>query len=216
MSNVVHTLDAEIREDLGKGASRRLRRTRDFIPAIIYGGKEAPAAISLDHKKILKAVQFESFFSNILSINLNNKVQKVVLKDLQRHPYKPFVQHIDFLRVADSDIITMKIPVHFINENICPGVKEGGIINHLAIDLEVKCKAKDLPEYIEIDLANLELDQAIHLSEIKLPKGVEIPALSHGKSYDASVVNVHLPRQAKADANDDATNEAANKSEEKK
>ena len=128
---------------------------------------------------------------------IQDKPQQVLLKDLQRHPYKAALLHMDFQRVQDTDVVTMRIPIHFINEDVCPGVKSGGIINHHAIDVEIRCQAGQLPEFIEVDLQNVEVDQAIHLSELTLPNGIEIPALNQGKDHDAPVVSVHLPRQAK-------------------
>jgi len=197
MSKAIFDLKAEVREDLGKGASRRLRRDHNKVPAVIYGGNQKPTAIVLDHNKVLQAIEHEAFYSHILDLDVAGKKQKVVLKDLQRHHYRRAVMHMDFQRVKASDVITMRVPIHFINEDVCPGAKAGGIISHQVIDLEVRCKASDLPEFIEVDLAKLELDQAIHLSDLTLPKGVELASLIHGN--DLSVVNVHASKQPKAD-----------------
>lgn len=206
MSQSTFVVDAQSRADVGKGASRRLRKLNDQIPAIVYGGKEAPAKITVDHKKMCHALENEAFYSKLLTLNLDSKKQKVVLKDLQRHPYKSAVLHVDFLRVSDDDVLTMHVPIHYINESACPGVKAGGIINHLEIDLEVKCKAKFLPEFIEIDLANLELDSSIHAAELKLPENVELTCLLHENNL--SLVNVHLPRAGKIEDEESANQSA--------
>ena len=206
MTTAIFELDGELRTDLGKGASRRLRRTQDQIPAIIYGGDEAPTPITLDHKKVLHAIENEAFYSHILTLKINKKSVKAVLKDLHRHPHKRAVLHMDFQRVKSSDVITMRIPLHFIGEDQCPGVKEGGIIARQLIDIEIRCKASDLPEFVEIDLSNTQLDQVIHLSDITLPKGVEIPALAYDGDHDYPVVAVNIPRAVQAD--EDAPQEA--------
>ena len=203
MSNAIFNLTAETRQDLGKGASRRLRREQDKVPAIIYGGNEKPTPIVLEHNKVLQAIEHEAFYSHILELNVDGKKQKVVLKDLQRHHFKRAVFHLDFQRVKASDVITMKVPVHFLNEDKCPGVKEGGIINHQLIDIEIRCKAADL-----------KLDEAIHLSDLKLAKGIELVALLHDN--DLSVVNVHASRQAKADDGEETAATSEESSDEKK
>jgi large subunit ribosomal protein L25 len=189
-------LNAELRHDMGKGASRRLRREQDKVPAIIYGGDKAPAAIMLDQKKMMHALAHEAFYSHLLTLNIGDKKELVVLKALQRHHIKKAVNHIDFLRVNPNDHINMHVPLHFLNETNCPGVKAGGVMSHRLIDVEVRCLASCIPEYIEVDLAKMVLDQTLHLSELKLPNGVEIVALTHGhKENDAAVASVHLPRR---------------------
>jgi len=186
-------LTASLRTDQGKGASRRLRRLQDMVPGIVYGGKEKPTSIMLDHKKLMHALEHEAFYSHILTLHLpDNKKQQVVLKDLQRHHFKRALMHVDFLRVNATDSITMRVPLHFINENIAPGVKKGGQVSHITTELEIRCQANQLPEFIEVDLANLELDHSIHYSEIPLGTGIEIIALTHGT--DAAVVSIHMPR----------------------
>ena len=190
-------LNAEVRHDQGKGASRRLRRTQDKIPAILYGGGEDPIALTLDHKKIMHALENEGFYSHILTINISGKKHQAVLKDVQRHHFKKAIFHMDFLRVKATDHVSMHIPLHFLNEAKSPGVKAGGIVFHHLKDVEVRCLAKAIPEYIEIDLSYLSLDQSIHLSQLRLPRGVEITALHHGdpKEHDVAVVSIHLPRR---------------------
>jgi large subunit ribosomal protein L25 len=199
-AKAIFELNAELRHDQGKGASRRLRRAQDKIPAIIYGGGEAPQALTLDHKKVMHALENQAFYSHILTINVDGKKQQAVLKDLQRHHFKKAIFHMDFLRVNATDLINMHVPIHFIGEASCPGVKAGGIVNHRMIDMEIRCLASALPEYIEIDISKMVLDESIHLSQIKVPKGVQIVALSqsHGQEpeYDHAVVSIHIPKRA--------------------
>lgn len=194
----IFELNAEKRADTGKGASRRLRRLQDKIPAILYGGEKEPMSITLNHNEVLKALEHEAFYSHILTIKVNGKAEKAVLKDVQRHAFKPKVIHMDFQRVSAKTKLHMHVPLHFINEDIAPGVKTGGgMVNHLLTDVEVVCLPNDLPEYIEVDLAKLQVNQSLHLSDLKLPKGVELVALSHGN--DLTVVNIQLPRAAVAE-----------------
>jgi large subunit ribosomal protein L25 len=185
-------LIAEFRDDQGKGASRRLRRTGK-VPAILYGGHQDARALALDHARLLLMLDNERFYSTILSLKVGDEKQAAVLKDLQRHPYKNQVVHIDFQRVLEDEKIRMRIPLHFVNEATSVGVKtQGGVVSHLRNDVEVSCLPKDLPEYIEVDLQELGLGQLIHLSELKLPEGVELPELIHG--HDAPVVSIHAQR----------------------
>jgi large subunit ribosomal protein L25 len=185
-------LVAEFRDDQGKGASRRLRRTGK-VPAILYGGHQEASALVLDHARLVLMLENERFYSTILSLKLGAKQQAAVLKDLQRHPYKNQVLHIDFQRVLEDEKIRMRIPLHFLNEAIAVGVKtQGGVVSHLRNDIEVLCLPKDLPEYVEVDLQDMQLGQLIHLSELKLPEGVELPELIQGN--DAAVVSIHMQR----------------------
>lgn len=186
-------LVAELRDVQGKGASRRLRRLENRIPAIMYGGDEKPTLLSLDHKKVMHALEHEAFYSHILTLHINGKSQQVILKALQRHVYKRHaINHMDFLRIRPTDKINMRVPIHFLNADTAPGLKEGGIINHQMMDIEIRCKASELPEYIEVDLSTLQLDQTLHLSDLKLAASIESVALSHGN--DQAVVSLHLPR----------------------
>jgi len=187
-------LNAEPRENVGKGASRRLRKTGK-VPGIVYGTKKAAVMISLDQNTLGHQLENEAFYSHILTLNVGKKSDQVVLKDLQRHPYKRQILHIDFQRVDAKEAITMRVPLHFINEASCIGVKtSGGVISHMMTDLEVSCLPKDLPEYIDVDLAEVELGATIHLTDLKLPDGVEIYALGHGGDETRPVASVHLPR----------------------
>jgi len=189
MSNIDFTLDATLRTDLGKGASRRLRRTNQ-VPGIIYGGREEPVAISIAHNQLIRKLEDEAFCSHILTINLDGKAQKTVLKDLHRHPARVEIMHLDLQRVSAEEVIHMNVPVHFMNEENAPGVKAGGQVVHVFSSLEIACKAKDLPEFIEVDVSNLEIGDSIHLSEITLPAGVSLVELSHGEGHDQSVVSI--------------------------
>lgn len=160
------------RNEQGSGASRRLRRSGQ-TPAIIYGGEAAPQAITLDHNALFHALKKEAFHSSILDLEIEGKVQKVLLRDFQMHAYKQLVLHADFQRVDEKQAIHTKVPLHFINAEISPAVKlGGGIINHVINELEVSCLPADLPEFIEVDLSNVEAGATVHLSDIKLPKGV--------------------------------------------
>ncbi len=189
-------LIAEFRDDQGKGASRRLRRSGK-VPAILYGGHQDARALALDHARLVLMLDNERFYSTILSLKVGDEKQAAVLKDLQRHPYKNQVVHIDFQRVLEDEKIRMRIPLHFVNEATSVGVKtQGGVVSHLRNDVEVSCLPKDLPEYIEVDLQELGLGQLIHLSELKLPEGVELPELIHG--HDAPVVSIHAQRAEEA------------------
>jgi len=185
---------AEPRTDVGKGASRRLRRSGK-MPGIIYGtGKEA-MSITLDHNQLRHQLESEAFYSHILSLKIGNEEVKAVLKDLQRHPFKPNILHVDFLRVSETEEITMRVPIHFINESQCIGVKqEGGVISHIMTELEITCLPKNLPEYIEVDMADIKLGEAVHLGDLSLPEGIEIYALTHGGAKDQPIASVHILR----------------------
>ncbi len=189
-------LIAELREDRGKGASRRLRH-QGKVPAIIYGAGRPPRALSFDQNKVLKQLENESFYSSVLNIQVNDKSQAAILKDLQRHPAKHLIMHMDFQRIVEDEEIKMNVPLHFLGEDVAPGVKEGGgKVAHLINDVEVSCLPKNLPEYLEIDVAELGLDEMLHLSDIKLPKGVEIPQLAQGPEHDHAIVSIHIIKAA--------------------
>lgn len=200
-------LVAESRTDTGKGASRRLRR-EGKIPGIVYGAKQDPQMITLDHDHVLHHLEEEAFYSHILDLSIDGKAEKVVLKDLQRHNYKPLLTHIDLLRVSADEKLTMHVPLHFVNEDKCVGVKMGGgVISHVITELDIVCLPKDLPEYIEVDLENLNVGESIHLGDLKLPEGVESYALAHGGDASQSVASVHAPKGSSAD--EDGGEEAA-------
>ena len=186
------TLHAKGREDTGKGASRRLRRLAGEIPAIVYGGKKNPARIALIHKDVKKALENEAFYSHIIALDIDGKPEDVIVKDVQRHPAKAIVLHMDFLRVSKNTKLQTRVPLHFINEDICVGVKlGGGLIAHSMTELEIMCLPADLPEYLEVDMAEVDLGQTLHISDIKLPQGVESVALSHGDDHDLPIAAVN-------------------------
>ncbi len=192
-------LNAEPRESVGKGASRRLRKTGK-VPGIVYGTKKDAVMISLDQNSLGHQLDNEAFYSHILTLNVGDNSDQVVLKDLQRHPYKRLILHIDFQRVDANEAITMRVPLHFINETNCVGVKtDGGVISHVMTDLEISCLPENLPEFIDVDLAEVALGETVHLSDLELPEGVEIYALSHGGDETRPVAAVHLPRAEEQD-----------------
>lgn len=192
MSNIL--LEAESRTDMGKGASRRLRRLENKVPAVIYGGEKKPMSIHFAHNKVIKALETESIYSSVFDITIDGKVEHVILKALQRHPYKPLVMHMDLQRVSKKDVLVKLVPIHFINEEKAPGIKAGGMINHTMTQVEVRCQAKDLPEFIEVDMAKVALDDVVHLSHLKLPKGVHLTVDVADHSHDSPVVSIHMPR----------------------
>ncbi|MBM3112477.1 50S ribosomal protein L25/general stress protein Ctc [Pseudomonas sp. P66] len=186
------TLNAQARTDLGKGASRRLRRLAAQIPAVVYGGDKEAQSLTIVAKEIAKLFENEAAYSHVIELNVDGVKQNVIVKAMQRHPAKQFIMHADFVRVIAGQKLTAKVPVHFVNEEA--PVKKGGEISHVVAEIEVSCEAKDLPEFIEVDLANAEVGTIVHLSDLKAPKGVEFVALAHGN--DLAVANVHAPRVA--------------------
>lgn len=195
MSQEDFKLDATARNDLGKGASRRLRRLAGQVPAVIYGGTPAPLSISLSHNELMKHLEHEAFYSHIISLSVDGVAQDVILKDLQRHPAKPVVLHADFLRIDKTTRLTTHVPLHFINEAISKGVKiQGGKVIHNVTQIDISCLPHNLPEFIEVDLANAEIGTIIHISDLKLPSGVTSVALSHGADHDLAVATVVKPK----------------------
>jgi large subunit ribosomal protein L25 len=188
-------LIAEIREDQGKGASRRLRH-EGKVPAILYGAGRAPRALVFDHNRVIQQLENESFFSSVLNIKVGSKSQAVILKDVQRHPAKAQVMHMDFQRIVEDEEIRMNVPIHFHGEDVAPGVKVGGgKVSHLVTEVEVVCLPKHLPEYLVIDVSALELDEMLKLSDIPLPEGVTVPALAQGPEADRPVVSIHVIKE---------------------
>ena len=187
-------LNAQARTDLGKGASRRLRHAAN-VPAVVYGGNKEAESLTVVAKEIAKLFENEAAFSHVIELNVDGAKQNVIVKAMQRHPSKGFIMHADFVRVVAGQKLTAKVPVHFINEEA--PVKKGGEISHTENEIEVSCEAKDLPEFIEVDLGNAEIGTTIHLSDLKAPQGVEFVALAHGD--DKAVANVHAPRVEAAD-----------------
>ncbi|MCL4104235.1 UNVERIFIED_CONTAM: hypothetical protein GTU68_035097 [Idotea baltica] len=180
---------------MGKGASRRLRRLADHVPAIIYGGKKDPQPLTLIRKDLEKALENEAFYSHVLSIKVGKTKEKAILKDLQRHPARDSVMHADFLRVDDKVAIKVNVPIHFLNEDTAIGVKvQGGIVQHQTTDIEIQCLPGDIPEFIEVDMAEVETGQIIHLSDVTLPTGVVSVALALGEDHDLAVASITAPR----------------------
>ncbi|HHF7365590.1 TPA: 50S ribosomal protein L25/general stress protein Ctc [Legionella bozemanae] len=204
MSNVL--LEAQTRTDMGKGASRRLRRLENKVPAVIYGGDKKPMSIHFQHNKVIKALETESIYSSVFDITIDGKVEHVILKALQRHPYKPVVMHMDLQRVSKTDVLVKLVPIHFINEDKAPGIKAGGIINHTMTQVEIRCQAKDLPEFIAVDMSDVKMDDVVHLSHLKLPKGVKLTVDVTDGSHDAPVVSIHM---ARVSTTEEETTEAA-------
>lgn len=195
---------ADARTDEGKGASRRLRHAGKF-PAVVYGAEKDPVSITLDHNQFLRHLDEEAFYAHILTLVVDGKKDQVVLKDLQRHPANDNkILHADFLRVDAAHEMTMTVPIHFVGEEVAPGVKAGGQISHMMTEVDISCLPQDLPEYIEADLSRLEMDETIHLTELTLPKGVSLIALTHHQeeeleegersAYDQAVASIHMPR----------------------
>jgi len=183
-----HEIKVERRTDEGKGASRRLRHAAK-IPAIVYGGELKPVSIQIDHEAIWLASQHEWFYSSILDLSLGGDIQKVLLRDMQRHPFKQQIMHLDFQRVNENEALRTAVPLHFIGEDKSPAGKSAEVVvTHELNEVVVECLPKDLPEFIEVDLSNLDVGQIVHLSELKLPAGVTIPELKLGKEHDLAVV----------------------------
>jgi large subunit ribosomal protein L25 len=206
-------LAAQIRSTTGKAEARRMRHDGK-VPGIIYGAGKEPEMITLPHDDILHALEHEAFYSHILNIKLDNgKTEDVVLKNVQRHVYKPKIEHVDFFRVKATEKLTMHIPIHYLGEAEAPGVVDaGGVVSKLMTDIEVKCLPKDLPEFIEVDISKLEMDQALHITDIKLPKGVE---LLHeiDEEHDHPIVSVHQPKVIKEDVDAEVAAEEEAKAE---
>jgi len=187
-------LVAENREDSGKGSSRRLRR-EGKVPAIIYGGGKPPRPLSIDRNALMRHMEQEAFFSSVINVKLGAKEQPAILKDVQMHPAKRMVLHMDLQRIIATEKIRMAVPIHFLNEDIAVGVKMGGgTVAHMLTEVDISCLPKDLPEYLEVDIADMQLDDMLHLSDIKLPDGVEVPELAQGN--DPAVVAVHILKVA--------------------
>ena len=184
-------LAAEFRDAEGKGASRRLRRANK-VPAILYGGHREPRALALDHTKLLLMLDNERFYSTIINLKVGELSQAAILKDVQRHPAKNAVLHVDLQRVLEDEKIRIRIPLHFHNDAVAPGVKKGGLVSHLRNEVEVSCLPKDLPEFVDVDLSGVGMNQMLHLSDLALPEGVELPELTHGR--DTPIVSIHHAR----------------------
>lgn len=215
---------AEARTDEGKGASRRLRHAGKF-PAVVYGAEKDPVSITLDHNQFLRHLDEEAFYAHILTLVVDGKKDQVVLKDLQRHPANDNkILHADFLRVDAKHEMTMTVPIHFIGEDVAPGVKEGGQVSHMMTEVDIACLPKDLPEFIEADISKLGMDESLHLSELTVPKGVSLVALTHHQeeeleegersAYDQAVASIHMPRVQEVEEDEEEATEASADEEE--
>lgn len=190
-------INATSRSDCGKGASRRLRRNRQ-VPGIVYGANRAPQNISVDHNELQKLLVNEAAYTSIIGLDVGDQKDMVILRDLQRHPFKPAIMHLDLQRISEKEKLTVRIPLHFVGMESAPGVKiGGGSISKLMTDVEVHCFPKELPEYVEVDLSGMELNQVVHLSDLKLPSDVDVVALLHGE--DRAVVTLYLPKSSNED-----------------
>ncbi|MFP4160749.1 MAG: 50S ribosomal protein L25/general stress protein Ctc [Ectothiorhodospira sp.] len=198
--------EAEPRVEQGKGASRRLRR-EGRMPAIIYGGGKEPRSITLSHKDVWQSQEHEAFYSHILTIRIDGQSERAILRDLQRHPYRPWVLHMDLQRVNESEALRVHVPLHFLNEETCVGVKKGGgMLSHQSVEVEVECLPRDLPEYIEVDVGDMKVGDSIHLSQLSVPQGVTLTALAQGEDHDLPVVSVLKTRGMSTD-DDEASDE---------
>ncbi len=195
------TLDAEVRTDLGKGASRRLRHANK-VPAILYGEGQEPVSLTLAHKNVLRAQLEEAFYSHVLTLNVNGEAIKCLIKDMQRHPFKNIIMHLDFLRIDETHTIHNNVPVHFINEEAV--VKKGASVAHHVSEIAINCLPGALPEFIEVDLADLEVGQTLHLSDVKFPEGVASDELAKGESHDQAVVTANAPKGKDSDDAEEA------------
>ena len=197
------TLNATLRDDMGKGASRRLRHA-DKLPGIVYGGKKDPVSITLEQKDVQHKLPDEHFYSQVLKLVIDGAAEDVLLRDIQHHPFRQEVMHMDFVRVEAGQVVHVHTPLHFIGDDVAPGVKqEGGAISHVLMEVELECLPKDIPEFIEVDLSGLHTGESVHLSELKLPEGVAILALKQGEEHDTAVASCHA-RKGGADVEEAA------------
>jgi large subunit ribosomal protein L25 len=191
----IFEIEAESRSDMGKGASRRLRRDGK-IPAIVYGGDAEPEPIALLHSEVLKRLNHEAFYSHILTVNVDGQAHKAVLRDIQRHPAKPIVMHMDFQRISENESIRVHVPLRFTGENVAPGVKAGGMVSHEMIEVELDVLPRHIPEYIEVDVSGLNVGDTLKLSDLSLPESGSLVELVRGEDHDLPVVSIHMHRGA--------------------
>lgn len=210
MSTTSLEVNAVTRNDFGKGASRRLRRDNQ-VPAILYGGEGDPEPIMIKHNEVLKHLSNEAFYSQILMLSVDGKERiRTILRDVQRHPYRQQILHLDLQRVVAGAELTVNVPLHFINEDICVGVKAGGIVNHTENELSVSCRPRDIPEFIEVDMAQVDIGDSVHISDLTLPEGVRSTDLSQGEDHDRVLAAVYQPRKVvEEDVADEAASEDA-------
>lgn len=187
--------DAELRTTTGKGDARRTRRLGK-IPAIVYGAGSAPVQLNLTHHKVVKALENHAVYSHVLTLKYDGKEEKVVLKAIERHPSRPIIMHMDFQRVSETERLRVHVPLHFINQETSVGIKKGGVVNHALVEVEISCLPRDLPESIDVDMALVDVGGAVHLSDLKLPAGVELVELIHGTEHDLPVASIHNARSS--------------------
>jgi len=200
-------LVATSRTDLGKGASRRLRHT-DQTPGVVYGAGKDPVSLTFEHKELMKVEGIEAFYSSVLSLEIDGVAEQVLLKDIQRHAFKERIQHLDLLRVDATQAITTTVPLHYLNEETAEAVKNGGVVAHLANELEVTCLPADLPAFIEVDIANVEIGQTVHISDVALPKGVESVELNKGEEHDLPLLAITVKKAAAVEEETEEATEA--------
>lgn len=191
----IFNLTAQARTEFGKSATRKLRNQEDRAPAVIYGAGKKTINISLSHKDIWYALEQEAVYSHILKVNVDGKIEQVVLKAVHRHPSRQQILHVDFLRIKAKEKLTMNVPIHFLNEEEAPGVKDGGVVSKHMTEVEIRCLPADLPESIDVDISHLELDQVLHLSDLKLPAGVELAIGELDEEHDQALVSIHIPKE---------------------
>lgn len=202
---------ATSRTEQGTSASRRLR-SEGKVPTILYGGGEAPQMLAVDHNELLHHLEHEAFYSHILQVSVDGKEQRAVLKDVQRHPSKPRILHMDLMRIVAGQKIRMTVPLHFTGEKTAPGIKdEGGVLDRMRTELEIECLPKDLPEFIEVDISGLGLNDSIHLEELTLPEGITSIALMHEENW--TLCAVHMPRALVEETDEDEDDVAADEVE---
>ena len=208
------TLNASVRNDLGKGASRRLRRANLQVPAIIYGGEKAPQPISVEKSAFYKAIEQESFFSSVINLVIDGQSEQVVVRDLQRHPFKPLVTHADFLRVDATHEITINVPLHVVGEEKSKAIKDnGGELHVLANEVQISCLPKDLPDFLEVDITDVELGTTLHLTDLTLPAGVSLVELTHGEEHNQAILSITKAKVRGGDADEAAEGEEGEQGE---
>jgi len=206
MSQPTYNLDAQVRTDMGKGASRRLRR-EGKVPAVLYGAGQDAVSLTLDHDKTNNAADHESFYARVLTLNIDGKKVEAIVKDMQRHPFKPKLVHLDFQRVDNKQELVTSVPLHFINEEETQ--KAGGVVVHHLNEVEITVLPQNLPEFIQVDVAGLEVGENIHLTDLKLPEGVTLVELTKGEDHNQVVVTVSAKKtEAAEDADDQAADNA--------
>ncbi|CAA6802051.1 MAG: LSU ribosomal protein L25p [uncultured Thiotrichaceae bacterium] len=186
-----YSLQAEARDLQGKGASRRLRR-ENGVPAVIYGGGSDPQSITLKHNELIRNLEEEAFYSQIITVDFGDKKELVILRDLQRHPAKAIIMHADLQRIEEDHELQVNVSLHYINEELAPAIKiHGGKVSRVMNEVLIACLPKDLPEYIEVDMMNVEKGAIVHMSDLKLPEGVTLPQLALGEDHDQALAAIH-------------------------